>query len=94
MRHALRVEPATGAYTPPLYVNELWSLRSGMPRLNASTGSLNLTVSLAPTSLVKWQLGMQMTQSLEMQAQTASRDAAEMRTQMRAQMHSGDVALG
>ncbi|EOD13312.1 hypothetical protein EMIHUDRAFT_316803 [Emiliania huxleyi CCMP1516] len=51
MRHALRVEPATGAYTPPLYVNELWSLRSGMPRLNASTGYLNLTVSLAPTSL-------------------------------------------
>ena len=90
MRHALRVEPATGAYTPPLYVNELWSLRSGMPRLNASTGSLNLTVSVAPTSLVKWQLGMQMTQSLEMQASHASRDAAE----MRAQMHSGDAALG
>ena len=44
--------------------------------------------------LSKWQLGMQMTQSLEMQAQPASPDAAEMRTQMRAQMHSGDVALG
>lgn len=66
---ALRLNPATGAYTPPLVANTLWERRDAFVALNASSPhQLPLRIVLAPVGLVRWQVQAQMAQSLELQA--------------------------
>lgn len=49
-------EPTTGSYYPPLFFNEYWNLNSDYQPINNTVEVLNLTLTVSPLSLFKWQL--------------------------------------
>jgi hypothetical protein len=58
-----------GEYYPTIFVNDFWLLKERYVPINETTPQLNLTLSFAPISLIKWQLFMQLEQSFKMQMQ-------------------------
>ena len=56
MRDTMRFHPDTVEYWPTVYVNEFWLLKDAHVPLNASVAAANLTLTVAPLSMFKWQL--------------------------------------
>ena len=67
MRDSMRFHPDTLQYWPTVYVNEFWLLRDHHVPLNASVAAANLTLTVAPLSLFRWQLYEQMERTFEHQ---------------------------
>ncbi|XP_077224936.1 uncharacterized protein LOC143858181 [Tasmannia lanceolata] len=61
----LNVEPSTGGYYPTIFFNEFWLLRNKFIPLNDSVTELPLNLELAPISMTKWQLFLQIDQSFQ-----------------------------
>ena len=57
----IRIDPATGSYHPVAFASDFWLTESSLVRLNATAkDGLDLEVSFAPLSLMKWQMQSQM----------------------------------
>ena len=72
LRHgpaSLVIDRETGAYLPPIFVNEFWRSRERLVHINETTTALPLELDFSCISLMKWQLTAQMQQSMEMQSQ-------------------------
>lgn len=54
-------------YYPTVFFNEFWLLRDKLILLNESVTKLPLHLELGPISMTKWQLFLQIDQSLQMQ---------------------------
>ena len=67
MRDTMRFHPETLEYWPTVYVNEFWLLKDAHVPLNASVAAANLTLTVAPLSMFKWQLYEQMERTFEHQ---------------------------
>jgi len=58
---------ATGNYWPTLFFNEFWLMREHLFPINETTPELPLKMSYSTLSLWRWQMMIQMQQSLQMQ---------------------------
>lgn len=56
---ALIYNEQRNGYYPSVYMNDFWLLTDKLVPLNASVPALNLTIALAPMSLMKWQMQVQ-----------------------------------
>ncbi|KAL0545276.1 hypothetical protein IC582_020426 [Cucumis melo] len=61
----LNVEPTTGNYYPTIFFNEFWLLRDKLVRINETVNELVLNLEVAPISMMKWQLFLQIDQSFQ-----------------------------
>ena len=61
----LNVEPTTGNYYPTIFFNEFWLLRDKLVRINETVKELVLNLEVAPISMTKWQLFLQIDQSFQ-----------------------------
>ncbi|CAK9319459.1 unnamed protein product [Citrullus colocynthis] len=61
----LNVEPTTGNYYPTIFFNEFWLLRDKLVRINETVNELVLNLEVAPISMTKWQLFLQIDQSFQ-----------------------------
>ncbi|KAH6833825.1 Transmembrane CLPTM1 family protein [Perilla frutescens var. hirtella] len=61
----MNVEPTTGNYYPTVFFNEFWLLRDKLIQLNETVNELSLNLELAPISMTKWQLFLQIDQSFQ-----------------------------
>eukprot|EP00249_Psilotum_nudum_P023304 c28823_g1_i1 orf=423-2327(-) len=61
----LVVEKNSGNYFPVIFFNEFWLLGDKLVAINESVHELDLNLELAPISLTKWQLFMQIDQSFQ-----------------------------
>ena len=66
---SLTIDRETGAYLPPIFVNEFWRSRERLVHINETTEALPLELDFSCISLMKWQLTAQMQQSMEAQSQ-------------------------
>ena len=56
---ALLYNEQRNGYYPSVYMNDFWLLSDKLVPVNASVPALNLTIALAPMSLMKWQMQVQ-----------------------------------
>ncbi|XP_022149371.1 cleft lip and palate transmembrane protein 1 homolog [Momordica charantia] len=61
----LNVEPTTGNYYPTIFFNEFWLLRDKLVQINETVNELTLNLEVAPISMTKWQLFLQIDQSFQ-----------------------------
>lgn len=61
----LNVDPQTGNYYPTVFFNEFWLLKDKLLQINETITSLPLHLEVAPISMTKWQLFMQIDQSFQ-----------------------------
>lgn len=61
----LNVEPKTGNYYPTVYFNEFWLLRDKLIAINETVTELPLHLEVAPLSMTKWQIYLQIDQSFQ-----------------------------
>ncbi|XP_065873645.1 uncharacterized protein [Euphorbia lathyris] len=61
----LNVEPSSGNYYPTVFFNEFWLLRDKLIALNETVTEVPLHLEVAPISMTKWQLFMQIDQSFQ-----------------------------
>ncbi|KAI7734934.1 hypothetical protein M8C21_020470 [Ambrosia artemisiifolia] len=61
----MNIEPTTGNYYPTVYFNEFWLLRDKLTALNDTVTELPLHLEVAPISMTKWQLFLQIDQSFQ-----------------------------
>lgn len=61
----LNVDPITGNYYPTIFFNEFWLLRDKLIPLNDTVKELPLNLEVAPISMTKWQLFLQIEQSFQ-----------------------------
>lgn len=61
----LNVEPTTGNYYPTIFFNEFWLLRDKLVQINNTVNELVLNLEVAPISMTKWQLFLQIDQSFQ-----------------------------
>ncbi|MCO5590518.1 hypothetical protein L7F22_044488 [Adiantum nelumboides] len=61
----LIIDPRTGNYFPTIFYNEFWLLRDKLVAVNESVKELNLNLELSPMGVTKWQLFLQIDQSLQ-----------------------------
>ncbi|KAJ8765303.1 hypothetical protein K2173_012000 [Erythroxylum novogranatense] len=63
----INVEPNTGNYFPTVFFNEFWLLRDKLIPINATVSELPINLEVSPISMTKWQLFLQIDQSLQIQ---------------------------
>lgn len=68
----LDLEPASGNFFPPVFINDFWLLKDYLQPINASATALELDLFLAPLSAWWWTVYVQMEQSFKMQASMGS----------------------
>lgn len=61
----MNIEPTTGNYYPTVFFNEFWLLRDKLIAINDTVKELDLHLEVAPISMTKWQLFMQIDQSFQ-----------------------------
>lgn len=61
----MKFEPTTGNYYPTVFFNEFWLLRDKLIALNDTVTELPLHLEVAPISMTKWQLFLQIDQSFQ-----------------------------
>ncbi|OMO90393.1 Cleft lip and palate transmembrane 1 [Corchorus capsularis] len=61
----INIEPSTGNYYPTIFFNEFWLLRDKLIAINESVTELPLNLEVAPISMMKWQLFLQIDQSFQ-----------------------------
>ncbi|KAL1569477.1 cleft lip and palate transmembrane protein 1 [Salvia divinorum] len=61
----MNIEPTTGNYYPTVFFNEFWLLRDKLIQLNETANELPLNLEVAPISMTKWQLFLQIDQSFQ-----------------------------
>ncbi|XP_022966218.1 cleft lip and palate transmembrane protein 1 homolog [Cucurbita maxima] len=61
----LNVEPTTGNYYPTIFFNDFWLLRDKLVQINRTVDELVLNLEVAPISMIKWQLFLQIDQSFQ-----------------------------
>ncbi|XP_071736300.1 uncharacterized protein [Rutidosis leptorrhynchoides] len=61
----MNIESTTGNYYPTVYLNEFWLPRDKLIALNDTVTEVPLHLEVAPISLTKWQLFMQIDQSFQ-----------------------------
>lgn len=61
----MHIEPTTGNYYPTVFFNEFWLLRDKLIAINDTVKELDLHLEVAPISMTKWQLFMQIDQSFQ-----------------------------
>ncbi|XP_022925289.1 cleft lip and palate transmembrane protein 1 homolog isoform X2 [Cucurbita moschata] len=61
----LNVEPSTGNYYPTIFFNDFWLLRDKLVQINGTVDELVLNLEVAPISMTKWQLFLQIDQSFQ-----------------------------
>ncbi|KAG6595710.1 Cleft lip and palate transmembrane protein 1, partial [Cucurbita argyrosperma subsp. sororia] len=61
----LNVEPTTGNYYPTIFFNDFWLLRDKLVQINGTVDELVLNLEVAPISMTKWQLFLQIDQSFQ-----------------------------
>lgn len=61
----MNIEPTTGNYYPTVFFNEFWLLRDKLIALNDTVTELPLHLEVAPISMTKWQLFLQIDQSFQ-----------------------------
>lgn len=61
----MNVEPKTGNYFPTVFFNEFWLLRDKLIAVNETVTELPLHLEVAPMSMTKWQLFLQIDQSFQ-----------------------------
>ncbi|WCJ30599.1 hypothetical protein M5689_012147 [Euphorbia peplus] len=61
----LNVEPSSGNYYPTVFFNEFWLLREKLIPVNETVTEVPLHLEVAPISMTKWQLFMQIDQSFQ-----------------------------
>lgn len=61
----LNVEPSSGNYYPTVFFNEFWLLRDKLIPVNETVTQLPLHLEVAPISMTKWQLFLQIDQSFQ-----------------------------
>ena len=59
---ALVYNEQRNGYYPSVYMNDFWLLSDKLVAVNASVPVLNLTLTMAPVSLMKWQMQVQVRQ--------------------------------
>ena len=67
MLDEMTFDSATGQYFPTVYMNEFWLLRNYLVAVNETLPAVNLTLTVAPLSLWRWQLMLQMEKTFEHQ---------------------------
>uniref|UniRef100_A0A2P2NGP9 Cleft lip and palate transmembrane protein n=1 Tax=Rhizophora mucronata TaxID=61149 RepID=A0A2P2NGP9_RHIMU len=61
----LNIESSMGNYFPTVFFNEFWLLRDKLIAINDTVTELPLNLEVAPISMTKWQLFMQIDQSFQ-----------------------------
>ncbi|PWA56483.1 transmembrane CLPTM1 family protein [Artemisia annua] len=61
----MNIEPTTGNYYPTVFFNEFWLLRDKLIAINDTVKELDFHLEVAPISMTKWQLFMQIDQSFQ-----------------------------
>lgn len=61
----MNIEPTTGNYYPTIFFNEFWLLRDKLIAINDTVKELPLHLEVAPISMTKWQLFLQIDQSFQ-----------------------------
>ena len=78
LRQVLVIDGETGAYLPPVFVNEFWRTKDQLLELNETVAELPpLRLDFSCTTLMRWQMTVQMQQSLDMQAQMHGESSME-----------------
>lgn len=65
MRSDLNLEPSAKNYYPTIFFNEFWLLRDKLIQINDTVEELPLNLEVAPISMTKWQLFLQIDQSFQ-----------------------------
>lgn len=61
----MNIEPTSGNYYPTVFFNEFWLLRDKLIAINETVTELPLHLEVAPISMTKWQLFLQIDQSFQ-----------------------------
>uniref|UniRef100_A0A803KNK9 Cleft lip and palate associated transmembrane protein n=1 Tax=Chenopodium quinoa TaxID=63459 RepID=A0A803KNK9_CHEQI len=61
----LNIEPKTGNYFPTIFFNEFWLLKDKLIPINETVTELPLHLEVAPMSMTKWQLFLQIDESFQ-----------------------------
>nr|XP_043632630.1 cleft lip and palate transmembrane protein 1 homolog isoform X1 [Erigeron canadensis] len=61
----MNIEPTSGNYYPTVFFNEFWLLRDKLIAINETVMELPLHLEVAPISMTKWQLFLQIDQSFQ-----------------------------
>ncbi|GJS72630.1 zinc finger, CCHC-type containing protein [Tanacetum coccineum] len=61
----MNIEPTTWNYYPTVFFNEFWLLRDKLIAINDTVNELDFHLEVAPISMTKWQLFMQIDQSFQ-----------------------------
>ncbi|KVI08102.1 Cleft lip and palate transmembrane 1 [Cynara cardunculus var. scolymus] len=61
----MNIEPTTNNYYPTIFFNEFWLLRDKLIAINDTVKELALHLEVAPISMTKWQLFLQIDQSFQ-----------------------------
>ncbi|KAK3263237.1 hypothetical protein CYMTET_27944 [Cymbomonas tetramitiformis] len=70
LKDHLVLEPSSGHYYPTIFMNDFWLLKENWVPINDTlTDPLGLTLQIAPISLLKWQMMMQMEESFRTQSE-------------------------
>ena len=78
IRPALRVDGASGRYWPVIFCNEFWLMSERLVALNETVDwELPLELSFSVTTLMRWMLTEQMSQSMAQQAGMHGEDTVE-----------------
>mmetsp|Transcript_21935 Transcript_21935/g.35550 ORF Transcript_21935/g.35550 Transcript_21935/m.35550 type:complete len:375 (+) Transcript_21935:1125-2249(+) len=75
-------DPESGAYFPTVFMNEFWLLRNYLVPVNHSLPAVNLTLTVAPLSMWRWQVMEQMDKTFQSQramGTAGENDADEMK---------------
>ena len=59
LRQVLVIDAETGAYLPPVFINEFWRPKSALTPINETVTELPLRLDFSCTSLMRWQLTVQ-----------------------------------
>jgi len=56
LKQVLVIDTETGAYLPPVFINEFWRPKSALAAINETVTELSLRLDFSCTTLMRWQL--------------------------------------
>eukprot|EP00823_Brevimastigomonas_motovehiculus_P000673 TRINITY_DN1083_c0_g1_i1.p1 TRINITY_DN1083_c0_g1~~TRINITY_DN1083_c0_g1_i1.p1 ORF type:complete len:693 (-),score=204.22 TRINITY_DN1083_c0_g1_i1:48-2126(-) len=88
------IEPVSGNYYPPLYIDYFWFMRNQMVPINATVQRLFLALNYCPIASWKWHIELQVEQSFKIQSDYMGADVSELDEMKRMFIETNPYFLG